>query len=337
METARNHARLTINHAPAIDHAMQDQQLDDIRFFDVPQNIQPRVRDWFAGREAAVALDGDRSVHLAHPTGGGRILKVKGAGLSGGPVQFGVYHRTGPKAPVFDFEGRMMDDIAAGHDGAFRGGVSFQQAATEFRVAQRLVERGYDTVPCLGYGCIEKQGRLSWCSVLDHEPGLSGDMIWPEVPLELWIQLNRDIGNIMFALAVRHDLIGYCWYTKAVDGRLLIRDVHPYRFADAYNMSQVSWVMQVFYAMHIRGNAQRLRALKWNEPRMPHDLHVWQYRAFCPDVRLEDHDELRHELVMPYMLGVPQDFSFERLISLLRRNRITSALMDACPEKFARI
>src|SRR5262245_56908988 len=105
---------------------MNDQQLDAIEFFDVAANQQNVVRDWYSGRIAALKLDGERSVHLPHPDGGGRVLKLKGAGLSGGPVQFGVYHRTGPKAPVFDFEGRMMEDIAAGHDGAFRGGASFQ-------------------------------------------------------------------------------------------------------------------------------------------------------------------------------------------------------------------
>lgn len=316
---------------------MQDQQLDDIECRHMPEACAARVRDWFAGRLGALAVDGARSVHLPHPAGGGRVLKVKGAGLAGGLVRFGVYHRTGPKAPVFDYDGRMMDDVAAGHDGAFSGGASFQQAVTEFRIAQRLAELGYPVVPCIGYGRIRKQGLTSWFSVFDHEPGLSGDMIYPEIPLDLWIALNREIGELMFELAVRHDLIGYCWFSQAPDGRRLIRDVHPYRLADPYNMSQVSWVMQLFYAMHIRGNAQRLRALEWKDPNMPPDLHVWQYRTFCPGARLEDHDELRHELVMPYMLGPPNDFSFARMVELLQRNPITAALMLACPAKFARV
>lgn len=162
-------------------------------------------------------------------------------------------------------------------------------------------------------------------------------MIYPEVPLDLWITLNREIGDLMFGLAVQHDLIGYCWYSQTPDGRRLIRDVHPYRFADPYNMSQLSWVMQLLYAMQIRGNAQRLRAPKWNNPDMPPDLHVWQYRAFFPGVRLEDHEQLRHELVASYMLAQPKDFHFEHLVALLKRNRISAALMEACPAKFARV
>ena len=315
---------------------MQDQHLDRIEFRHVPDACQAPVRDWYAGRLAASRIDGDRSVHLPHPAGGGRVLKLKGAGLSGKGVEFGRFHRTGPKAPVFDFDGRMMEDVASGHDGAFDGGVSFQQASTEYRVTQTLTALGYATVPCLGYGCIEKAGRVSWFSLFDHEPGLSGDMIFPQVPLDLWIALNREIGELMFTLAARHDLIGYCWYSQTPDGRRFIRDLHPYRLADPYNMSQVSWVMQLLFAMQIRGNGQRLRAPKWKEPGMPPDLHVWQYRAFCPDVRLEDHDALRHEVIAPYMLGPPQDFRFEALVTLLRRNRISAALMDACPAKFAR-
>ncbi len=140
----------------------------------------------------------------------------------------------------------------------------------------------------------------------------------------------------MFGLAVKHDLIGHCWYSGTPDGRYLIRDLHPFRLATPFNMSQVSWVMHLFYVLHVRGNAHRLRALKWQDPDMPADLHVWQYRAFCPDASIEDHDELRQELVLRYMLEPPQDFSFERLVALLNRNRITAALMEACPAKFAR-
>lgn len=315
---------------------MQDQSLDAIVFWHVPEDCRAVIADWYAGRVAPLALDGARSVHLPHPRGEGRVLKLKGAGLSGGSVRFGVYHRSGPKAPVFDFDGRMMDDIASGHDGAFSGGASFQQAATEYRVTRRLLALGYPVIPCLGYGRIEKDGLVSWFAVFDHEPGLSGDMIYPAVPLDQWKVLNTEIGTLMVDLAVKHDLIGYCWYSQTQGGRRLIRDVHPYRLADPFNMSQVSWVMQLFYAMHIRGNAQRMRALRWNDPAMPADLHVWQYRCVCPGVQLANHDALREELVIPYMLAPPTNFSVERLVATLKGNPITAGLMEVCPAAYAR-
>lgn len=317
---------------------MQDQSLDSIAFYGIPDDCRAIVTDWYAGRIAALDLDGARSVHLPHPRGGGRVLKLKGAGFMGGPVRFGVHHRSGPKAPVFDFDGRMMDDIASGHDGAFSGGTSFQQASTEYRVAQRLHERGYAPIPCLGYGRIEKDGLVSWFSLFEYPPGLSKDMMYPSLPLEKWIALNTEIGPLMVDLAVKHNLIGYCWYSQLPDGQCLIRDLHPFRFADPFNMSQISWVMQLFYALHIRGNTQRLNAPKWaSDPGMPPDLHVWQYRCIAPDVTLADHDALREELVIPYMLNPPgEGFSVERLAATLKANPITAGLMAVCPPQFAR-
>lgn len=317
---------------------MQEERIEAIEFRHVPQTCQAPVRAWFEGQLTALKLDGRRSVHIPHPDGGGRVIKIKGAGVAGGPVQFGVFHDTGPRAAQFDFDGRMMDDVASGWDGAFEGGASFQQAVTEFNMSNTLIALGYDIVPCIGYGRVVRGGLSSWFAVLEHEPGLrtDSDMMYPDIGIEEWKRLNTIIGDLMFTLAARHDLIGHCWYQGAADGRLLIRDLHPFRYADPLNMSQVSWVMQVFYAMHIRGNAPRLLGLKRNDPAEPSDLHVWQYRAFCPEVSLNDHDELRHKLVVPYMLQPPENFMFDRLVSVLRSNRITAALMDACPAKFAR-
>ena len=54
----------------------------------------------------------------------------------------------------------MMEDVASGHDNAYVGGASFQQAATEYRMTQRLASLGYRVVPCLGFGKVEKAGFL---------------------------------------------------------------------------------------------------------------------------------------------------------------------------------
>lgn len=131
---------------------MQDQQLDAIEIRHLPEACAERVRGWFDGRVAASRIDGTRSVHVPHPEGGGRMLKIKGAGFAGAAIRFGAYHNTGPKAAQFDFDGRMMDDVASGWDGAFKGGASFQQAATEYAMGQRLMALGYEVIPCLGYG-----------------------------------------------------------------------------------------------------------------------------------------------------------------------------------------
>jgi hypothetical protein len=314
----------------------QDQGLDFIEFRDVPDAVAERVRDWFAGRVAATRIDGSRSVHLAHPEDLRRLIKVKGAGLNGGPVRFGKFGRAGPMFPSFDFNGRAMEDEAIGHDGAWLGGASFQQATVEYRVNRRLAELGHDVVPCLGYGRIEKGGLFSWFTVFDHEPGLTSEVAYPKFPLERWVDLNTRIGVLLHDLAVNHDLLGFCWYSLRANGGYLIRDLHPFRFADPFNMSQLSWVMTLVFAMHIRGNGTRFRALQLNDPKVPADIHLLQYRPFLPDVRLADGEDLRERLVIPYMLKRPEPFAVERLLGVLRGNRITAAMMESCPAKFAR-
>ena len=77
---------------------------------------------------------------------------------------------SGPKAKLFDFDGRMMEDVASGHDNAYVGGATFQQAVIEYRVTQLLASLGYPVVPCLGFGRVEKAvsrpgARCSKCSV----------------------------------------------------------------------------------------------------------------------------------------------------------------------------
>jgi hypothetical protein len=67
-------------------------------------------------------------------------------------------------APVFDYDGRMMEDLASGHNNAYAGGASFQQAAVEYRMTQRLASLGYRVVPCLGFGKAEKAGLSSRCA-----------------------------------------------------------------------------------------------------------------------------------------------------------------------------
>lgn len=141
--------------------------VDSVELRHVDGAVAEQVRAFFAGRIPEFSTDGDRSVRFTHPFKPGVEIKIKGAGFQGGFIQFGTLHNTGPKAPVFDYDGRMMEDVASGHDNAFEGGASFQQAATEYRTTQRLASLGYPVVPCLGFGRVEKAGLVSWFSVFE--------------------------------------------------------------------------------------------------------------------------------------------------------------------------
>jgi hypothetical protein len=311
-------------------------RVDCIEVRHLSADVAERVHDWFNGKIADKELDGDRSVHIAHPHRNDLALKIKGAGFRGGRIQFGKLHRSGPKAPVFDFEGRMMEDVAAGHDNAYRGAASFQQAVTEHRAAKILTELGYPVVPCLGYGRVEQGGISAWFAVFEWNRAWNANLIVPHIAIEEWVDYNRRIGQLITELAVVHDLIGHCGYVAEPDGSYVIKDLHPFRQTDPINMSQISWVMQVFFCLHIRCYAA-LNLPKWGSIEdIPEDMQAMPLKAVCPSATKADHDSLRLAVVPRYMFGPPADFRFDDLVALLRSNPISRALLDICPDKYTR-
>jgi len=103
----------------------------DINTFHLDLRNDVTVRDWFAGRIVNYGLNGPRSVLLTHPDDPARVVKIRGGGLNGAPVKRDGVRSTGPRHPVVDFDARMSEDVAFGHDNVLRGGTSFQQAARE--------------------------------------------------------------------------------------------------------------------------------------------------------------------------------------------------------------
>ncbi len=302
----------------------------------LPESVQFQVADWFAGRIKAGKTDGSRSVILPGPAKDVLGIKIKGAGYKGGEVRLGTPHRAGPRAPVFDYEGRMMEDVAAGHDNAPSGGASFQQAATEYHMSQLLTRLGYACVPCLGYGRITQAGLTSWFSVFSWTDDWQADLIFPQVSVEAWIIQNHAIGALLIELAIVHDLIGYASYVGLPDGGMLIKDLHPFRMADTINMSQISWVMQVYFGLHIRTNVLKSNALRYRDRGLPPDIHLALCKSFCPEVTQADHDVVRLNIVAPYMISPPAEFAPQRLLDTLHENAITRALLTLCPDRFSR-
>ena len=298
--------------------------------------LNSQVAEWFSQKITTFEVDGSRSVLLPGLAQGASGIKIKGAGYNGGEVRLGVAHRTGPRAPVFDFEGRMMEDVAAGHDNAPSGGASFQQAVTEYQVSARLTELGYPCVPCLGFGRIRQGETISWFSVFRWESVWTADLSFPDISVGRWAGLNMDMGALLVELACLHDLIGYAWYVGLPGDEVLIKDLHPFRQADSINMSQLSWVMQVYFGLHIRTNLLKSSGLKHAHLGLPRGLHLSPVRTFCPEATPEDHDAVRLEVVAPYMISPPGDFSPQQLLKALKGNAITRSLLTLCPEKFTR-
>lgn len=301
----------------------------------VNEAVAEGVRDWFLGKVEKRRLDGDRSVVIKHPAKKRIRLKIKGAGFRGGPIRFGETHKSMLKAPVFDFDGRFMEDVASGHDTAFLGAATFQQVVTEYRVSAMLKALGFDVVPCIGYGSVTRNGQRAWFSLFECDPLWAGVTV-PEFPLEFFIEGNRSAGELMLRLAEKHDLVGYLWYVAKPEGPYIIKDVHPFRQADPVNMSQLSWTMQLIFGLHIRALASLHFPTIARLENVPHDVQATPFRPAYPKASREDHEHMRRTIIAPYMLRAAEGFDSGMLLKALQANPISAAILERCPAKFSR-
>ncbi len=307
----------------------------DIFIEHASETIATTVKEWFHGKISEYVCDGTRSIRTTHPDKEAFWLKIKGAGYAGGSIQFGTLWNSRLRAPVFDFDGRMMEDIASGHDNAYRGGASFQQVAVEYRMSKMLQSLGFEVVPCIGYGCIRKDGLTSWFSLF--EVGRTWEtVVVPKFSIEEYLAAKISMGLLLTQLAVNHKLVGHCWYMAKPDGRYVLKDLHPFRSVDSISMSQLSWVMQVYFVLHIVALAALHFSREAGPGRVPEDVQAYPFRGFLPDASKAEHEALRWSLVSPYMLTPPQSFDQAALLHVLRSNRITATLMEMCPEEYAR-
>jgi hypothetical protein len=305
-----------------------------LTFFHASRGLETVVADWFANRALPRKLDGERSVRIAHPDYPGRELKIKGAGYKGGPVRFGTFHQSNLKAPVFDFEGRMMEDVAAGHDSAFSGGLSFQQAMAEYRMSVFFQRIRVSHIPCIAYGKMQMGDATSWFSLHDWDPRLVR-VTPPHVTANEFASSLLRAGNELVALALRYNIVGNCAYAKLDDGYFFL-DLHFFRQLDAFNVSQISWVMHVIFNLHLIA-LDVMRFLSADiAAELPPDVQAYPFRCVLPDATRDDHEHLRWTIVAPYMLRPPSDFSMGALCNALAGNRISQALLDLCPPEFAR-
>lgn len=300
-----------------------------IEIRNVLPSIEKRVRSWFLRRPGIVALDGSRSILLPHPDKPGMVLKIKGAGLNGRTQIYGTFHTKGPRSVIFDFDGRCMEDMASGHNNAYLGATSFQQAAVEYFISLKLANLGYSVVPCIGYGYIDHYDQIAWFSVFE----LGAD--WRIV--DETEQANIQNARLLIELAVKHHLIGYFWFMSAANGHVYLKDLHPFRYADPINMSQISWTLQVISALYIRCKACELFAQKYIKDKSNSELAAIPLQAILPDATSSDYLRLKHTIIDPYIRGQPTCFSSKRLLEDLRSTRVANILLDLCPEPFTRL
>lgn len=306
----------------------------DFTFYHVSPAVQELVREWFDHRLLSRQLEGGRSILIAHPDLPGRELKIKGAGLLGEMVGFGKEFRSNLRMPVFDFDGRMMEDVASGPDNALPGGMSFQQATTEYRMSMFFQHVNVAHVPCIGYGKIVCGDSESWFSLHDWDPRLYR-VREPLVSAHEYAESGAVSGQLHLKMALDYNLIGHTEF--ASDGeRYYLMDLHSFRQMDALNMSEISWVMQVAFNLHLIALERALYITAEMADKFPKDTAALPFRCVVPDVTKEDHERFRATIVRPYMLQPPSRFSMRELLAALDGNRITRALRIVCPQEFVR-
>jgi hypothetical protein len=306
-----------------------------VETYHLDEDLAALVRRRMTSGDPKGNRDGDRSVRLPHPSQPGIDIKIKGAGLYPGPVHFGRRHASRLRQAVFDFDGRMMEDVASGHDAAWVGGATFQQATTEYRMAALLAEKGYETLPCLGYGRVTSGGKESWFSV--HEtPSDWISYAVPTFPIEEHMDALEAEGRLQLELALTHSLLGYAWWVGTPGGARVIKDLHGFRQAHPINMSQISWTMQLFFFLHVVSITNLLYVGRRLGAAMPVDLQIQPFKAAYAQVTVSQHEDLRQELVARYMLRPPEQFDAGKLRRVLAGNPITAALLEACPPGYQR-
>jgi hypothetical protein len=303
-----------------------------LTFFHASPGVEAAVTEWFASYSLPRKIDGQRSIRIAHPDYEELELKIKGGGYKGGPIRFGTFHQSNLKAPVFDFDGRMMEDVASSHDNAFAGGASFQQVIAEYRMSRFLQRIRLPHILCTSYGKVEMDGATSWFSLHDWDPRLIRVTLPGVTPEEFASSVLR-AGKELLDLALRYNIIGNCEYAK-IEGEYFFVDLHSFRQADAFNMSQISWAMQVIFNLHLI-SLEVLRLQEMTQA-LPQHIQAYPFRCALPDASRDDHENLRWTVIAPYMLRPPSEFSVHALCSALRGNRISKALLELCPSEFER-
>lgn len=199
-------------------------------------------------------------------------IKIKGAGLLGGTVDFSRQHTGAYDLPYYDYEGNYAPDKARASQSAFAGGMTYQQAVNEYRVSRYLTDHGFDTYPPLGYGYLRKADLTSWFCLLNvpyrphwqwNAPAFDRHLV-EEVPrfTARAQKRMRDLGLLLVLHGVTN-----------IDGRLVRKDFHSARFHDPND----SFISRICYHFFDTNLVLGLFAHRVYETGIP----GWVERAWC--------------------------------------------------------
>ncbi len=256
-------------------------------------------------------------------------IKLKGCGLLGGKVALGRLHGARYSVPRFDFEGTFLPDPARDHHRAPAGGMSYQQAVNEAKVAQYLDGKGFETLPGLGYGSVHKDGITSWFCILDA----------PFAPARSHIQSITTIKQAVDAGALyastqdqlsRLDVYLTLLGSTVIDGRMVRKDFHTARVASlddspasllAYQLFDLRFAFRIYEAAPFGSDAEKRQAAQSAH------LETLLGVAFSPQA-------IRRFMSLVYRLSADPILDLSGRARLLDRDPIASLAQQQLYERF---
>lgn len=288
------------------------------------QKERDMIVDWFSGKVTDFTPSGTRSVFLK--LSDQVDLKIKGAGFPPDyRIHFEERHRTGPRAFRFDYEGRRMEDIAIGHDTAFKGGMSYQQAAVEYLASSKLSELGYTVVPCAGWGTVRGSA--------DNEVSFFAALYWDKkivranskaCPDELRLHLLKRSTQLLADIQLNH-LISTFFAVGMLDNSEVIYDLHPTRMISRITDSPISATMQTIFNMRVRWWALKtFSSLEKEVDAVKFADEV--FRSVLPDLGYDECRALEVDVIKPILTSHGSQDYLES-IAILNSNRLGTFLL----------
>ena len=282
--------------------------------FDGTPQEQELVLSIMSGEVAEVRTSGGRStIHEGQELS----IKIKGfRNLDNYGINTDRHGSKLPQGLTFDFDGRKIVNNAMAHSNAFLGGMSFQQAATEYNAYKKLSTLGLSAsiLECLGWGeLLLDDGQKSYFSVHKFLYKTQSE--------------SREIApQIQRILAFDHNIITY-FSSITTDLGPFLYDFHPVQELTPINDSAVSSTFALLNSLNIQW---------WSLKKFVSEEAANQYIYFDlnSSFTLDDIVHFKRSIFYPMVVAKFQGNSSDNY-NLIRSNAISSYLYDIFSQKFS--
>jgi hypothetical protein len=217
-----------------------------------------------------------------------------------------------------------MEDVALGHDAAFEGGMTYQQASIEYKASMYLQGLKYYVVPCIGWGKVDNPGKgdpsffavVKWRKDLQRvgstDPATSLDLLRWSAHAVVECHFRHHVGTYFSCAKLGKDYYLY--------------DLHPTRLISALTDSPISAAMTMLYNLRVRWwGLKTFCRLDEEEERRAFADEV--FRAVLPNASYDDCRNLERDVIVP-MLTTDRCDGYSSSMEMLRANQISKKIHD---------